>query len=807
MANTFAMTGLLIMLSLMGESVFAADVGIVQAATLALFFAFSGNARSLILNQDSGVTSKSVLSNRLVLFVPLGITAYWLSSMMGNVPQGLAVVLIVRRAVEWFDEIYLSEMEHLDNKKAAFKYITLQVLLLIFALTWLLLAFPFPFLGLWLWALLPLLLSTKFYYKKLPKLSELFVVGISKKLLPHLGSSMIIGVAIYIFRLLIVMTTGKSTAGDLFTAFAIGGVLGSVFANAIGPSLAFHQKQNLHYKIPVAIKLLLILFTSVGLMLVFQSTFTINLLEVLGKTPLFWQSTGLSMIAGTIMVFAQMIRYRLLQHHQEQDLFGPDVIINILIIAAIPFGYSLFGLKMMSGLYLLSAVLAYLFYASYELSEVLKSHNASLVTRKLKIAIAIFVLLPVFFQINGGIFDNTAMIFDTKSSVSLLPIPISMLGCLLGILFLGNYQQARMSFTFIFTTFILMTFATIISTGETPRLEESKFIFLIQFIMPMFGLVLGQFFYSQKDGTTLKDLAKVFLCILLGIMFVQLALTWAKGQFLLVPSLYFFSIYQHLEYVPMIFTSAYFFTLIGLWALPKYRIYLIVLTILMSVYVVAANSILAILIFYIGLFTFTWFQSNEGGSKRLKSVLSLSLLISSIYLFNSVNPVLNDNFIQLTEETQRVNTANPFLPLTATLEKKVTQWEYYFEGLMGGDSKSAFFGHTSRPDRQLHPSAYNYYLDFIYNFGLLPIIPLLWLIFYTLRQSVSFYCGAKYMNHKQGIIILTLSGIVFFLILIDNLFNVSLRQPYSGVFTFFMWGLLINKLNQNNLKGNNVISA
>lgn len=805
MANTFAMTGLLIMLSLMGESVFAADVGIVQAATLALFFAFSGNARSLILNQDSSISSQSVLSNRLVLFVPLGITAYWLSSMIGDVPQYLALVLIVRRAVEWFDEIYLSEMERLNNKRSAFQYTTLQVLLLIFALTWLFLAFPFPFLGLWLWALLPLLLSTKFYYKKLPKLSELFVVGISKKLLPHLGSSMIIGVAIYIFRLLIVMSTGKSTAGDLFTAFAIGGVLGSVFANAIGPSLAFHQKQNLHYKIPVVIKLLLTIFTSLGLMLVFQSTFNITLLEVLGKTPLFWQATGLSMIAGTIMVFAQMIRYRLLQHHHEQDLFGPDVIINILIIAAIPFGYSLFGLKMMSGLYLLSAVLAYLFYASYELSEVIKSHSAFVVTRKLKIAIAILVLLPVFFQINGGVFDNTAMIFDTKGSVSLLPIPVSLLGCILGILFLGNYKQARVSFTFIFTTFILMTFATIISTGETPRLEESKFIFLIQFIMPMFGLVLGQFFY-QKDGTTFLDLAKAFLCILLGILFVQLALTWIHRQSLLSPSLYFFSIYQHLEYVPIIFTSAYFFSLIGLWSLPKYRIYLLALTILMSMYVVASHSILATLIFYIGLFVFSWSQLKQGSSKHLIPVIFLSLLLSSVYLFNSTSPNSIDSLTQSVEETQFINTANSFPSWTATLEKKATQWEYYFEGFRGGNANSALFGHTTRPDRQLHPSAYNYYLDFIYNFGLIPFIPLLLLIIYTLKRSLSFYCGAK-SNNKQDIMILTLSGIVFFLILIDNLFNVSLRQPYSGVFTFFLWGLLINKLNQSNLKGNNVISA
>jgi len=115
MANSFSMTGLLIMLALAGDSAFAADVGIVQAATLALFYAFSGNARNLILNYKSGITAQSILNNRVILIVPLAVAAYWLSAVMASVPSYIAIVLILRRAVEWFDEIYLSEMERLDG--------------------------------------------------------------------------------------------------------------------------------------------------------------------------------------------------------------------------------------------------------------------------------------------------------------------------------------------------------------------------------------------------------------------------------------------------------------------------------------------------------------------------------------------------------------------------------------------------------------------------------------------------------------------------------------------------------------------
>jgi|GEM_PF-5670418 hypothetical protein len=36
--------------------------------------------------------------------------------------------------------------------------------------------------------------------------------------------------------------------------------------------------------------------------------------------------------------------------------------------------------------------------------------------------------------------------------------------------------------------------------------------------------------------------------------------------------------------------------------------------------------------------------------------------------------------------------------------------------------------------------------------------------------------------------------IVFFFIFIDNFLKVSFRQPYSGMVTFFLWGLLLSRL-------------
>lgn len=39
-----------------------------------------------------------------------------------------------------------------------------------------------------------------------------------------------------------------------------------------------------------------------------------------------------------------------------------------------------------------------------------------------------------------------------------------------------------------------------------------------------------------------------------------------------------------------------------------------------------------------------------------------------------------------------------------------------------------------------------------------------------------------------------LTVIVFYLVVIDSNFKVTLRQPYPGIFAYFMWGLLLSRL-------------
>lgn len=58
------------------------------------------------------------------------------------------------------------------------------------------------------------------------------------------------------------------------------------------------------------------------------------------------------------------------------------------------------------------------------------------------VIIGLGILLPVFFQIEGGIFRDSRMMFDSRGLINRLPIPISVVVCLLGIPFVGRYKNA-----------------------------------------------------------------------------------------------------------------------------------------------------------------------------------------------------------------------------------------------------------------------------------------------------------------------------------------------------------------------------
>ena len=801
-ANTLAMTALLIGFGLAGESVMAADVGIVQGASLALFYALSANARSLILNQARPVSARAVMVARLVLILPIAGMTFWISIFLSNVEIYLAAILILRRCVEWLGEVHLSELERVGASRLAFGFLIAQSLLLMLALAWSLGNMPMPKLGLLLWALLPLLFSVRFVYGSVCSFrSELR--GVWARMLPHFGSTAIIGITVYVFRLMLLLMLGKHAAGDLFTAFALGGIGGSVFANALGPSIVLQEKTKGTKRLPAMLKAVIVASFVLGIALIGIYIGGLNILNWSGKTLFFWGATGFSLLGGVAMIYAQLIRLRLLQNHEDEDLFGPDIIMNVLIIASVPLLFNMFGAQVMATLYLFSSLLALIFYWSYQKGERLNENRSAPFQERTAMAIAVLLLLPVFFQLSAGVFRDPSTYFNSGGILRLLPIPLSVLACYGGIILLGGYRRATVSLSFIFFTCVLMVGSSVIASQGQGSQEQAKFILLIQFILPMFGMVLGQL-YESKGRMESASLEKAFLYTLVVIVPFQLLCTWLQGHKFLTPYLYLFSIYQHLQYIPVIFVAAFLVAAFRLWQLPECRKFLLLLTPLMGIYAAASMSMLAIAMLLTGLLGLALYQLRNYSDKIPTVLLLTSALMTWGYL-QYEKEVISSKFTFLSESVgttfagQASGQARDELPPNVT--ERIQYWKYYVESITS--SPQIFLvGHVEPPDRVQYPSAHNYYLDFIYNFGMLALLPMLAALAYVLTML---YRIRKELYASPGLI--GLAFVALFLMLVDNSLKVGLRQPYPGIFSYFLVGLLIARISALNVKWRDKLKA
>ncbi len=786
MANTFAMTAVMIALSLGGKPGLAADVGLVHGATVALFYAFSANARSIILNPTSGVASGSVLGLRLMLVLPLGGLSFLLSTQLAEVAALLAFVLVLRRGVEWIAEVFISEMElHRETTPSA-RFLVLQTVLTVAVVGWLLADLPFALLVIFGWATSPLWINLT---RTLGRARIGHLAGGSwPRLLPHIGSTAIIGISVYVFRLLILLLVGKTIAGDLYAAFAIGGLLGSVFAQAIGPTLVLHEARGSVARFPAWLRAVIWLVLLSGLTLFVMASVRPDQLVWTGKSDLFWMAAGLSLMGGVVMVAAQRVRLRLLQHHAEMNVFGPDVLMNILIVGSVPYLFYLVGTEALAFLYLISSVLALLFYSSASKTadrwaEIIRSWDGPV-----RATIAALLLVPIFFQLNGAIFSDPSYYFDTGRLLTRLPLPLSVLACYGGIVLLGGYAWARRSLTTIFLTFTLMLMSTVLLTHEQPGQEQAKLILLIQFVLPMFALVLGQLF-GVKDGAK-SILAKTFLYVLAALVPAQLVATWVRGEVFLSPSLYLFSVYQHLQYVQLMIVSAYLIALFVLWDVRRYRVVLLMLAAPMGLYVVAAVSNLAIGLLLAGVLGFSVYEKVHDRGTR--TVLALGVLVITSSLFYYLIMSTTHNFV-IDAKYLGILMVDRDAKVPPNIAERIIYWKFYTEEVLES-TKSAALGHAALPDRTQYPSAHNYYLDFAYNFGLIALLPLVGLIALTLigiRRNWGVFLASPSL---LGLVV-----VVLFLILVDNAFKVGMRQPYPGILTFFLWGVLLTELDRRSV--------
>lgn len=349
--NTYSITILLIFSGLVGHSELTADIAIVQAAIVAIFLSLSANARNIMLSNNCINDEKNLLFFRLAIMLPAALTVFFLTKSSPNIDTYLVIGLIFRKCSEWIIELQLAKKEREGFSFFAVKYTLIDC----FALLTILLIIAFKlekqifFYAIFLWAFIPSFFSLKFVKNSLNLKNFKFSL---KKFLPHVGSTTIIGFSMFFFRVLVIIFAGKVLAGQMFTAYAIGGAICSIFTTAIYPSIVF-QRKNINT---------LLLYISLSMIFVGIAVYILsNFIHETIYSNIFIVSLGLSISGGGLMLIAQSKRLYLIQS-LKKDVFVVDSIVNIILVIMIPFVYYLFEFNGFTTLFLISGVLNVLFY-------------------------------------------------------------------------------------------------------------------------------------------------------------------------------------------------------------------------------------------------------------------------------------------------------------------------------------------------------------------------------------------------------------------------------------------------------------
>ncbi|TLP61153.1 MULTISPECIES: hypothetical protein [Pseudomonas] len=804
MTNLFSMMVLTIVLSVFGQSELAAEVGLVHGATVALFYSFSGNARSLILSESNVPWAARVLRLRLWLLLPLCLLA-WVAC-VGGTQGGAAFIalLILRRASEWLAEVFLSERECCSERGSAFSFIACQCLTLVGVSLAIVLDVAVTA-AMFVWACSPLLSCLGSDLLRQAFTRDASLSGSLRGLLPHFGSTLAIGVSVYVFRLFIILLVGKQVAGDFFAAFALGGIMGSVFAQALGPTMVRNERALLNGRFIRFFNILLMTVFLAGAGLALVLWWVPDLLAWTAKSDLFWMAVSCSLVGGAVMVLAQRVRLQWLQAHEGRDVFSSDVLANMLLVGCVPLLFLAGGEAALVSLYLIGAILSLAFYLSEDWFVALgKVGGARLSTRladvcaRKQVVRGVMILLvlglftPMFIQLGGGIYQG-GLYQDSGSQLMSVPVPVSVVFCYLGVLLVGRYAQARRVLVVVFFTFIGM-WVSVLSLAENfeSGSQVGKLLLLVQYVLPMFALVLGVQVGSAKDA--LQCLALGLLAVLLVVATLQVVATLSSSQRILSHSAMFFSVYQNLQYVPVVFAGGYLISLYALWSKTSLYGWLLVLGGLMGLYVALSFSMLALVLLPVGVLIFIAVNFLLGidylRSLLLGILVAVGMALGLSHAAGSKLFAVKYNLLPpVAELAPAAPVAQAPLPPQASIppnvQERLKYWTFYYIGV--SESWRAFLlGHEHPPERKSYPSAHNYYLDFVYNFGFLALLPLLTLMLYTLHGV---------WKNRRGIFaepgVLAVVGVLLFTLLVDNSFKVGMRQPYPGIVSFFLWGMLL----------------
>lgn len=398
-------------------------------------------------------------------------------------------------------------------------------------------------------------------------------------------------------------------------------------------------------------------------------------------------------------------------------------------------------------------------------------------------AIGLLLVLPLFFQLGGGIYRDVNPVIDSQGVLATLPLPVSLLACAILLVFLTSRSVPRILPALVMMGGVVLASLVSLwlgSDGVVP--PQRKLLMIAQVMLPIAGLLLGQL-VEDRD----KIIARAFLVVVSIVVPLQLLASWLQGSLILTHYLYVFSIYSHFQYVTLIFVCAFAFSLTSLW--EEHRVWLCVMMLPMLAYVTASLSFLTIFAYISLMLVFLGSKLHKYTEKVTAKSVAIFLILTVVAGAGAVAYFKEMSVLSL--EKHQLSFHGKFQSLVegkipSNVQERFGDWKF-FGGAIFESAKTVLVGHPQPMPREIKSSPHNWYIDMGYTFGLVGILPVLLLAAYT---------AGLCWEHRRTLPTETwwLVVLVFYLVIVDSNFKVTLRQPYPGIFAYFLWGLLLSRL-------------
>lgn len=439
--------------------------------------------------------------------------------------------------------------------------------------------------------------------------------------------------------------------------------------------------------------------------------------------------------------------------------------------------------------------------------------DSSLLDRH-KALILAFTFVPVFFQLDATLFTDPQSLTLPRGAVTNLPIPISLIACGLTVLLLVRTWAVDRLALLLLTCLPLMLLASIVAGDGGMTWTKAKLL-VFQFGVPLAGFIVGRQLTSVPG--TERRIGRILLAVSVLCMSAHLLSSWSISRlWVLAPEIFGLGVYGHLQYVPPVQIATFLAGFFAVWephAAPGFRRLASIGILVAATYAAASMSLTAVLGLWLGVGAFSVSAAAAGRRLHGSLLLSITVVISVGYVVVATSrvPAFQAKFLGLDEralptreqagrraaapagesvQVSGIDTADEIeevkeevRPLANVTERAI-YWRYFSEA--STSSPGAFlFGHAHAPDIRTYPSAHNYYLDFLYNFGALAMLPLIAVITITARRV--WLARAELMT-SPALCGLLVAAIL--LLVVDNSLKVGMRQLYPGIATFLIWGML-----------------